>query len=135
MRCCHEHNPFHKVQLLKYQHIHHKLLFFRGEFFLSQYSGRQKLILQFTAGILDRGFGEQTAHAVTDNEHLVEVGRRFRRIEIRFGLLQRFAQQIRGIEHRIAGAVGKQPHLVVVAYVRIIQQNIHHLRPGARIGH
>ena len=81
-----------------------------------------------------RHFRQQTALAVADDDHLVQRRIAPRRVQGGNRILQRIAQQQRGVRNRIARFVTEEPELEMVADARVAPQVVQHLGPahGAR---
>src|SRR5215831_19568261 len=82
-------------------------------------------------GVDNHSLGEEAALAVADDHDLRQRGVDTCRVELVYGIPERFPQQRRRIEDGVTSVVAEEPELVTLADPRIIQQIIDHVAPPA----
>ena len=86
------------------------------------------------AGVDGDQLGQQPALAVADHHHAAERGIGLHAAEGLDGVFERMAQHVGRDRDRIAGVVGEEPELVMVADFLVFHQVVDHVGPAERAG-
>ena len=93
----------------------------------------------FQQGVLcvkQRRLGDQSTHAVPDQDHLIERFSRFGSLhQFHLGVQNTLAEKRGGIEKGVAAGVGEEPELAVLTDYRVVFKRVDHLHPCMGAGH